>query len=133
MACIRENAQFRIRQFTLQFHGVDCRHHDILVTIGHQDRMIDGAHRPRRHSPFGDGGDLGMDGLVRHRRVAVVLAQVQALEESIGGFLAFLGRREEQEMLGMLAFGARPRQGALENGADVADAFPPGRARCRRG
>src|SRR6266478_3659893 len=72
---IRENAELSIGQLAGQFHGIDCRRHDVVVAVNDQNGLLDDAERAcSRHPPFRDRRDLGVNGFVRHRYVAVLLA-----------------------------------------------------------
>jgi hypothetical protein len=72
---IRENAELSIGQLAGQFHGIDCRRHDVVVAVNDQNGLLDGAEGAcSRHPPFRDRRDLGVNGFVRHRYVAVLLA-----------------------------------------------------------
>src|SRR5712671_861888 len=72
---IRENAELSIGQLAGQFHGIDCRRHDVVIAVNDQNGLLDDAERAcSRHPPFRDRRDLGVNGFVRHRYVAVLLA-----------------------------------------------------------
>ena len=75
---------------------------------------------------FGDCRKLGLDGLIADGRVAIGLTLPETLQERIRRLLALRGRGEEQEMLRMLVFGTGLLEGALQDRADIADAYTPG-------
>src|SRR5260370_28136001 len=37
---VRENAELSIGQLAGQFHGIDCRHHDVVVAVNDQNGMF---------------------------------------------------------------------------------------------
>ena len=84
--------------------------------------------RTRRLAPFGDCRELGLDGLIAHGHVAIGLTFLETLQERICRLLALSGRGEEQEMLRMLVFGTGLLEGALQDRANIADAYTPGRS-----
>jgi len=50
---IRENAELSIGQLAGQFHGIDCRRHDVVVAVNDQNGLLDGAERAcSRHPPI---------------------------------------------------------------------------------
>src|SRR6476661_7123993 len=65
-------------------------------------------------APLSEGGALRLHRLVAGSRIAIVLARLQAPKKCVGGRLARLGLREEQEVLGMFLLGGRILEGALQ-------------------
>lgn len=77
---VGENAKLGVRQFAGQLRRIDCRHHDVVVAVNDQNGLINRGKRAfGRHSPFRDRRDLGVNGFVGHRGVAVFLTFVQPI------------------------------------------------------
>jgi hypothetical protein len=110
---------------------VGRRHHDVVIAIDDQGRLLNGAwvdlFGAGRQSPHRDGLDLRLDGLVAGRRVQVLLSRRQASQELLTGPLTGARRRKEEEALGMLALRRSFLHGVGQDGRDVADALAAGR------
>ena len=115
---IRENAEPCIRQRLKERDRIDGRHHDVIVAVGDENGMADRAQLfcAVAFAPLNDCGALRLRRLVAGSRIAIVLARLQARKKCVGGRLARLGLREEQEVLGMFLLGGRILEGALQDG-----------------
>jgi hypothetical protein len=85
------------------------RQHRVVVAVDDQNRLVHIRQAYGRGAllPLRQGGDLGADRLIGYRGVADLGAFVQTGEEGVRGSLAGRSRREEQEVLGVLALGSR--------------------------
>src|SRR6476659_5322550 len=82
-------------------------------------------------SPGLDRCKLSLNGFVAYRRVKVLGAFFQALQEIVGRCLAVARLCKEQNMLRMLVSGACLAKCVLKNGTDIHDAIAARRAGAR--
>jgi len=127
VAGVRVDAELSAGQHPGEVERAARRQHRVVVAVDDQDGLVHVRQACGRGAlfPLREGGDLGADRLVGHRCVAVLGALVQTGEEGVGGSLAGRGRREEQEVLGVLALAGRLLQGSLEYGPVAAGPGSP--------
>src|ERR1700733_7778462 len=77
---IREDTQLGIGQRLEERERIDRRHHDVVVAVGDECRLLDRAQRSvgaRAFAPLDDGCGLRLRGLAAGSRIAIVLARLQ--------------------------------------------------------
>src|SRR5260370_33624845 len=131
VAGVRVDAELGVGQQLGEVERADRRQHRVVVAVDDQDGLVHVCQAGGRGAllPLREGGDRGADRLLGYRGVAVRGGVVRAGEEGVGRRPAGRGRREEQEVLGVLALGARLLQGSLEYGPRGRG--PPGPRRWR--
>src|SRR6202521_3960586 len=100
MTGVRIHNQLRIRNVLRKRERVDCGHHDIVIAVHHQRRLLDrlqiGIAFASRLRPFRHSSLLRLHCLNRRRRISI-LALMTPLPKCPSGHLTCFRRREEEK------------------------------------
>src|SRR5277367_5941820 len=109
MTCIRVHDELSIWQMLRQNESVDRCHYDVFVAVNNERRMCDAFQGgvPSGYwyrSPLPDRGNLGDSRVLRHRKVKIIFARLESLQEIVSSSLTgFRGsvERSQQERHGI--------------------------------